>query len=125
MIYKTKVFQKIFKKSNLTDSDLMMACKEMSEGLVDAQLGDSLFKKRIAMSGQGKRGSYRTIVGAVIGKRYFFLYLFAKSDRGNINQRETLALRELAKDFVGFNQEAIDQLIAQGELFKVEGGYYE
>jgi len=33
----------------------------MNEGLIDADLGAGLFKKRIAMPGQGKRGGWRSM----------------------------------------------------------------
>ncbi|MEE8056510.1 MAG: type II toxin-antitoxin system RelE/ParE family toxin [Pseudomonadales bacterium] len=120
MIDKTKVFESTFKKANIKNDDLVAACGAMAKGLVDADLGDHLYKKRVAMPGQGKSGSYRTMIGAVIGDRYFFLYMFAKSDKSNINKREKLALKELAKEYVDFDQKAINNLINSGELIKVE-----
>lgn len=120
MIYKTKVFQAVFKKSLMTDHDLVRACYEITNGLVDANLGSSLFKKRVAIPGQGKRGSYRTMLGAVVDEKYFFLYLFAKSQKSNLTKKEEVALKELAKTFVNFNKNTIDALIANGELLKVE-----
>ncbi len=120
MIFKTKVFQAKFKKANIKDKDLIDACDEMARGLVDADLGDHLYKKRVAMPGQGKSGSYRTMIGAVIGEKYFFLYMFAKSDKSNINKQETLALKELATEYVGLSKKAINNLVEDGELIKVE-----
>lgn len=120
MIYKTKVFQSIFKKSLIGDEQLKEACREMAKGLFEADLGNHLYKKRVAIPEQGKSGGYRTMVGAVIGNRYFFLYMFAKNDRANISHKEKLALKELAKEFIGFDQATIDHLIETGELIKVE-----
>ncbi|MEH8017574.1 type II toxin-antitoxin system RelE/ParE family toxin [Rheinheimera muenzenbergensis] len=119
MIYKTKVFATLTKKEPLSDSDLIKACKELSEGLFDADLGGNVYKKRIASGNKGKSGGYRTIVGAVIGNRYFFLYAFAKSDRANINAKEKLALKELAKEFLAFSEDELNQLVEDGELIKV------
>lgn len=119
MIYKTKVFQGLFKKSNLSDDDLKSACNEMALGLIDADLGSNLYKKRVAMPGKGKRASYRTMIGAVIGSNYFFLYMFAKSDRANITKLEKVALQELAKEFIGYDKTALDQLVKSGELLEV------
>ncbi len=119
MIYKTKAFEQILKKSNIEDDALIAACKEMDKGLVDADLGDYLYKKRVAMPGQGKSGSYRTMVGAVIEEKYFFLYMFAKSDKSNINKREKLALKELAKEHIGFSQKTLDKLVEDGKLIEV------
>lgn len=119
MIYKTKVFASLTKKEALSDDDLINACEEMSNGLYDADLGGNVYKKRIASGNRGKSGGFRTIVGAVIGDKYFFLYAFAKSDRSNINAKEKLALKELAKEFLDFSQNELNQLIEDGELIKV------
>jgi hypothetical protein len=45
----------------------------MNAGLSDANLGAGLFKKRIAMPGRGKRGSWRTLLGFQAGKKAFLL----------------------------------------------------
>ena len=120
MIYKTKVFQSACKKLSIKDTVLITACEEMQAGLVDAHLGDALYKKRIAMPGQGKRGSYRTMIGAVLGDRYFFLYVFSKSDKSNVNAQELEALKFLSRQYLSFSQHAIDKLVVVGELTKVE-----
>ena len=119
MIYKTKVFASLTKKEVLTDSDLIRVCQEMRDGLFDADLGGNVYKKRVALGTKGKSGGFRTIVGAIIGEKYFFLYVFAKSDRGNINAKEKLALKELAKEFLEFSQDELNQLLEAGELIKV------
>lgn len=120
MIYKTKAFADLTKKEALSDNDIVNACKEMSRGLFDADLGGHVYKKRIASGNKGKSGGYRTIVGAVLGDRYFFLYVFAKSDRANINAKEKLALKELAKEFLAFSQNDLNQLMEDGELIEVK-----
>lgn len=120
MIYKTKVFASLTKKEALSDNDLINACNEKSQGLFDADLGGSVYKKRIAAGNKGKSAGYRTIIGAVINDKYFFLYVFAKSDKANINSKEKLALKELAKEFLGFDQNELNQLVNDGELIKVE-----
>lgn len=77
-IYKTREFVSLTKKESLSDSDLIDACKEMTGGLYDADLGGNVYKKRIATGSKGKSAGYRTIIGATIGDKYFFLYAFAK-----------------------------------------------
>lgn len=119
MIYKTKEFARLTKKESMSDKALVAACKEIDSGLVDAHLGGYLYKKRVASSSGGKRGGYRTIVGAVIHNRYFFLYAFAKNERANISEKEKLALRELAEAFVEFDENQLEQLIESGELIKI------
>ena len=120
MIYKTKEFCSLTKKDRLSDMDLIEACDEIQRGLVDADLGATLYKKRVATESKGKSGGYRTIIGAVIGEKYFFLYAFAKNKRANITKKEQMALRELAQVFISFSQVELESLIASNELIKVE-----
>ncbi|TVQ74647.1 MAG: type II toxin-antitoxin system RelE/ParE family toxin [Oceanospirillales bacterium] len=116
-IYKTREFVSLTKKESLSDSDLTDACKEMTGGLYDADLGGNVYKKRIATGSKGKSAGYRTIIGATIGDKYFFLYAFAKKEKANINAKEKLALKELAREFLGFTQVELDNLVKDGELF--------
>ena len=88
-------------------------------GLIDADLGGNVYKKRIASGNKGKSAGFRTIVCAAIGDKYFFLYVFAKNDRANISAIEKLALKELAREFLEFGQNELNQLIEDGELIKV------
>ncbi len=118
-IYKTKEFASLMKKEAMSDEDLSNACKEMSKGLIDADLGGNVYKKRIAYSNKEKRGGYRTIVGAVICKKYFFLYVFAKNKKTNIRSKEKVALKELARMFISFDKKRLGKLVKEGELIEV------
>jgi len=46
----------------LTDVALRKAVSEMAQGLIDADLGGHVVKKRLALPGQGKQGGARTLV---------------------------------------------------------------
>jgi hypothetical protein len=46
---------------------------EMNQGLYDARLGGSVFKKRIPLDGRGKRGGARTILAF---KKMIGLFIF-------------------------------------------------
>ncbi|MEX1222235.1 MAG: type II toxin-antitoxin system RelE/ParE family toxin [Idiomarina sp.] len=118
-IYKTKAFTSLVKKDALSDNDLIKACREMKDGLFETDLGSNLYKKRVSVGSKGKSGGFRTIVGAEIGDRYFFLYAFPKNKRANINPKEKVALKELAKTFVGFDQSMLKHLVATGEIIEV------
>ncbi|MDO9202972.1 MAG: type II toxin-antitoxin system RelE/ParE family toxin, partial [Hydrogenophaga sp.] len=61
-IYKTRWFDRWARKEGLAASSLCTAVHEMMLGLVDADLGGGLVKKRIGRPGQGKSGGYRTLV---------------------------------------------------------------
>jgi hypothetical protein len=51
-VYKTKWFDRWAQKEGLTDLSLCMAAREIGSGLVDADLGSGLYKKRVARLGQ-------------------------------------------------------------------------
>lgn len=55
-VYKTKVFSRWAGKHDLSDAALCAAVEEMKRGLFDTDLGNGLFKKRIARPGQGNSG---------------------------------------------------------------------
>ena len=57
--YKNKEFSKWAKKEGLSDALLLAALDEMEHGLVEADLGGNVFKKRVSL-GQGKSCGART-----------------------------------------------------------------
>ncbi|MEP7244179.1 MAG: type II toxin-antitoxin system RelE/ParE family toxin [Gammaproteobacteria bacterium] len=92
----TRTFRRWFRRTALSERELCAAVEEMTAGLVDADLGGHLFKKRIGLPGRGKRGGARVLVGTNLGNRWFFLYGFEKNERGNVDDRELTALKKLA-----------------------------
>lgn len=55
-ILKLKSFHKWAKSEGISDASLKRAVEEIAKGLVDADLGSGLYKKRVARQGEGKRG---------------------------------------------------------------------
>jgi len=72
-IFKRRDFARWQTGERLPDTILCKAVREMESGLVDADLGGLLYKKREARPGSGKSGGYRTLLAARIGSRYVFL----------------------------------------------------
>ncbi len=103
----------------LPDDALCNAVKEMENGLIDADLGGFLYKKRVARSGGGKSGGYRTILSARIGKRYVFLHGFAKKDKANIAQDEKKALQFAGKVFLDLSPAELTNVLRAGLLVEV------
>ena len=87
-VFKTRHFSRWLCKTALTDSALCAAVTEMAAGLVDADLGGGVFKKRVALPGKGKSGSARTLVATQKGKRWFFVFGFEKNERDNVTPTE-------------------------------------
>jgi hypothetical protein len=91
----------------------------MRAGLYDADLGGGLLKKRIARTGQGKRGGFRTLVATNKGSRWIFVYGFPKNERSNIDKDEEDALKHLAAHLLGLTAQLLDQAERAGELMEV------
>ena len=120
VIYKTRWFDRWAHKQGLTTPALCDAIREMVNGLFDADLGGGLFKKRIARSGQGKSGGYRTLVATNKGNRWVFVYGFPKNERSNIDRDEEEALKKLAAHLLSLTAQAVTKAKQAGELIEVE-----
>lgn len=101
MIYKTAHFTRWARKAGLNDSLLETAVLEIHRGLLEADLGSGIVKKRIALPGKGKRGSTRTLLATNRDDRWFFIFGFEKNERENISEGELAILKKLAKDLLG------------------------
>jgi hypothetical protein len=111
---KTKFFQRWQKKTTVTDAELRLALSEMQAGLIDADLGGGIVKKRVATSGRGKSGGVRTLIATNKGGRWLFVFGFEKNERANITPTELEALQELASGFLGMSDAAIKAAIEDG-----------
>ena len=100
--------------------DLIAAAHDMANGLVDANLGGQVVKKRIAFKGRGKRSGARTIVATNFESRWIFLFGFEKSERENISNAELKALQELAKNLLGFNVTQIAMAVRERQLIDLK-----
>lgn len=118
-VLKRKDFARWQAGEKLTDTVLCKAVREMEGGLVDADLGGLLYKKRVARSGAGKSAGYRTILSARIGSRYVFLHGFPKHGRANITQDEKKALQFAGKVFLELSAETLSKALQSGVLLEV------
>ena len=96
-IFKTRYFSNWLEKTELTDALLLNAVEEMERGLVDADLGGGVFKKRVALPNRGKSGSVRTLIATNKNDRWFFMLGFEKKQRENIDQQELKELKKAAR----------------------------
>lgn len=118
-VLKRKDFMRWQASEKLPDAALCKAVQEMEDGLIDADLGGFLYKKRVARPGGGKSGGYRTLLSARIGSRYVFLHGFPKSDKANITQGEKKALQFAGKVFLELSAEALSKALQSGVLSEV------
>jgi hypothetical protein len=118
-VFKTRHFHRWMKKTDLTDIALCHAIAEMSDGLIDADLGGGVVKKRVAMGGRGKSGGARTLVATNRGARWFFVFGFEKNERANISSEGLEALQVVAKDLLARTNEQLDQAVSDGALLEI------
>ena len=120
MIFKTRNFARWARNSGLSDSLLKMAVLEIQRGLLEADLGGGIVKKRIALPGRGKRGSTRTLLATNRTDRWFFVFGFEKNERVDISENELESLKKVAKDLLGLTAAQIAVALGEGSLVEVE-----
>ena len=119
-VFKTKGFSRFAKSEGLSIEALAKAIRQAEGGLVDADLGAGLVKLRVARTGQGKRGGYRTLIAYRSGVRAVFLFGFAKSERDNVSADQLADLKRAAADILKRSDDDIAEDIATGRLQEVQ-----
>lgn len=118
-VFKTRSFARWLRKSELTDDALCAAVEEMVRGLVDADLGGDVLKKRVALPGRGKRSGARTLVATRRADRWFFVFGFEKNERANVNATELEALQTLAGELLALSNAQLDIAVTDGTLQEI------
>lgn len=118
-IFKNIWFTRFADKEGITDGELKEAVNRLEAGQSDADLGGGVFKVRVARSGEGKSGSYRVILFFKREERTFFVYGFAKSDRGNIDEKELRIFKKRAKTTLSLTDDQISDRIRDKVLLEV------
>lgn len=118
-VFRTRTFTRWTRKTSLADADLAAAVAEMARGLIDADLGGHVVKKRIALAGRGKSGGARTIVATNLDDRWYFVFGFAKNERSTIGREELRAFQMLAEDLLSLDAKAVAVARDAGEISEV------
>ena len=118
-VYQTKEFARFARKEKMSTKALLQAAADVAQGHFDAGVGGGVFKQRVARSGAGKSGGYRSILFFKAGRHTFFAYGFAKSERANVSAKELKALKKLADELLGYSAVKIAAVEAAGELIEL------
>ena len=118
-VFKTRYFARWMRKTELTNIALCEAVAEMVRGLVDADLGGGVVKKRVALPGRGKSGGARTLLATNKGNRWFFVFGFEKNDRANISNQVLEALQDLAQDLLARTGTQLDLAVQERALEEI------
>ena len=118
-VFKTKTFDRWAKKL-IPDHLLCIAAQEIIQGNFDADLGGGVCKKRIALPGQGKSGSTRTLVAKKHKLAVFFIAGREKSDPGkDFSSTEEEAAKIVAKGLQTANEPQLEKLKQDGILKEI------
>ncbi|MFZ1494346.1 MAG: type II toxin-antitoxin system RelE/ParE family toxin [Candidatus Competibacter denitrificans] len=118
-VFKTHYFTRWMRKTELDDGLLCRAVHEMERGLIDADLGGGVLKKRVALPGRGKSGSTRTLVATNKDDRWFFVFGFEKAIRANVTAKELEALQALAEDLLKLSATELDGQVKREALLEI------
>jgi hypothetical protein len=118
-VFKLKTFSRWAKKI-LTTEQLCTAAQEILAGQYEADLGAGVCKKRIAISGQGKRGSTRTLAAKECSHGIFFMAGRSKNDPGKDFSEASVAQAQLiAKDLQAATSQQIEEALQDGYIEEI------
>ena len=119
-VFKNRPFARFARGNKISDEDLLSAIKAAEKDLIDADLGGGVIKQRVARSGAGKSGGYRTIVLYRSGDKCFFVHGFAKSSQSNIKPDELAYFKKLADEYLSKSDDGLKALKDTGALTEIE-----
>jgi hypothetical protein len=118
-VFKTKRFGRFQRSENIADDALVEAISRAERGMVDANLGRSLIKQRIARRGQGRSSGFRTVIVFRAGERAVFLLGFAKSGQDNMSANDETDLAAYGALLLGLDAAGLVTAIEGGELLEI------
>ena len=118
-VLKTRQFARWQRATELTDKSLCNAVLEMERGLIDADLGGGLFKKRVALPGRGKSGGARTLIATNRSDRWIFVYGFEKNERENIDTVELRSLKSYAQAVLRLSTAQVTSFVNNGSFLEI------
>ena len=116
---KAKLFNKWAKKNSISNKILFKTIQDLSNILGTADLGAGLYKVRTAKSGQGKSGSYRTIVVYKESDIAIFIYGFSKKEKDNLSSDELKYFKKLAEDLLSIDRQKYKKMVQIGDFINI------
>ena len=118
-VFKNAWFGRFARKEKISAAALLEAVERAEKGLIDADLGGGLVKKRVPLPGRGKSGGARTLVATNKTGRWIFVFGFEKNERDNIEDAELAALQNIAADLLKLDAKDLYAAVASGVLQEI------
>jgi hypothetical protein len=118
-IFQNHTFAQFARKNRIPLVAICKAARELSSGLIHANLGGGVFKQRIARAGEGKSGGFRSVLFFRENQRTFFILGFAKKDRANLTADEVDALKKFAKELLSYDDAQINLSLSKGAFTEI------
>ena len=124
-VFKTRAFARLARRERISNASLCDSIRRAERGIIDADLGGGVLKQRVARPGQGRSGGFRVLIAYRPSIRSVFLFGFAKSERGNIDDDELATLRDIAKAWLAADASALERAVAEEALQEIDYGKEE
>ncbi|WP_058532976.1 type II toxin-antitoxin system RelE/ParE family toxin [Legionella saoudiensis] len=118
-IFKTKNFSRFANKEGIEDNSLVKVVTALEKGRIDANLGNGLYKQRLARPNQGKSSGYRCIIVYQYNACAYFLYGFPKSEKENLTPDELKEYKKAAGIFLNLSQDKIERMVSEKILTEI------
>ena len=92
----------------------------IESGFSTSNLGSNIYKVRIAKSGKGKSGGFRTILVYNKNNRAVFLYGFSKNEQSNISKTELNYFKKIGADLLKLSEDELVLSIKSKALQEVK-----
>ncbi len=123
-VYVSKRVSNSMKSGHIPDSTICNAVAEMEKGLIEADLGGGVWKKRLPAKQGGKSGGARAVVYYKKGSDYFIATIKMKSDVGERGQEippdELATHKDLAKEILAWSPKMVNEALKRGAFQEVK-----
>lgn len=119
-IFATRKFARWAMKEGLSARALCRCWRRLEAGAIDANLGGSVVKQRVALPGRGKRGGARLLAVFRPDDLMVFIHGFAKGERDTLTTIEMRALKMVAQAYIEMDDHGLNRLVAIGEVTEIE-----
>lgn len=116
----TRKFARWAMKEGLAVQALCRCWQRLEAGAIDANLGGSVVKQRVALPGRGKRGGARVLAIFRPGDLTVFIHGFAKGERDTLTNIELRALKMAARTVLEMGDHKVKRMLAIGEFMEIE-----